>query len=136
MKWIKFTERECDLFTVFCIAQSYINEYKKNIGKNFSNYLAIYREGVVHSYRNEEEFDDILSIIKTKGVKRLGTILDNLNSVNSKLEKFLEYKELNKLTNKELACLFRKLVRLLIRYFSLFTLPKYYGLVFEREDIP
>jgi len=135
MKWIKFTERELDLFTVYCIMTGYLKNYRKNIGKNLKNFLLIYKNGISHSYRSKKEYDEFLNELKKRKPKVFKKILDKLSVQNKKLNKFLEYRKLDNLNDKQLLKFFTVFVNVYQNYFSLFTLPKYFGMVLNENDL-
>ena len=135
MEWIKFTERECDLFTTYCIMVGYLRNYKKNIGKNLKNFLMAHKNGLVHSWRLKSEYDKFLNELKAKKIESLEKILDKLNIQNEKLKKFLNYKKLDNLSDKQLLKIFIDFVDIYQNYFPLFTLPKYFGLVLDENNL-
>lgn len=133
-KWTKFTERECDLFTVVCILMGYTKIFKKHIGTNFKNFLTVYKNGIVNSYRDSIEYENMLERVKGKKLELL-KILNKLEKQNKSLNEFLEYKSLENFSDKKLLEIFKKFVKVYQGYFPLFTLPKYYGMVFERNEL-
>lgn len=135
MEWIKFTERECDLFTAYCIMIGYLNNYKKNIGGNLKNFLMMHENGIVHSWRLKKEYDKFLNELKKKKLESFEKILDKLNIQNDKLKNFLEYRKLDNLNNKELLKTFINFVNVYQNYFPLFTLPKYFGMVLDENKL-
>jgi|GEM_PF-3222760 len=64
--WTKFTERECDLFTAYCIMMGYLRNYQKNIGINFKNFLMISNQGIIFSWRYKKEYETFLNSLKRK----------------------------------------------------------------------
>lgn len=135
MEWTKFTERECDLFTTYCIMIGYLKNYKKNIGKNLKNFLMMHQNGIVHSWRLKNEYDEFLKELKTKKLEILEKILDKLENQNEKLKKFLEYRKLDNTTDKQLLKIFIDFINVYQNYFPLFTLPKYFGMVLSENDL-
>ena len=135
MEWTKFTERECDLFTTYCIMIGYLKNYKKNIGKNLKNFLMMHENGIVHSWRLKSEYDEFLNELKTKKLGVFEEILDRLKNQNENLKKFLEYKNLDNLTDKQLLRVFINFVNVYQNYFPLFTLPKYFGMVLDENRL-
>jgi len=135
MEWTKFTERECDLFTTYCIMIGYLKNYKKNIGKNLNNFLMMHENGIVHSWRLKSEYDELLNELKTKKLGIFEEILDRLKNQNEKLKKFLEYKNWDNLTDKQLLRIFINFVNIYQNYFPLFTLPKYFGMVLDENKL-
>jgi len=133
-KWIKFTEREADLFTVFCILFGYTKIFKKHIGINFQNFLVVYKKGIASSYRESIEYEAILQHIK-KNKRWFLEILNKLEKQNKLLKNFLAYKDFKEFSDQKLLNLFKKFVKIYQGYFPLFTLPKYYGMVFERKEL-
>ena len=135
MEWTKFTERECDLFTAYCIMIGYLKNYKKNIGKNLKNFLMMHENGIVHSWRLKSEYDEFLAELKTKDLKIFEELLDKLKVQNEKLKKFLEYKKLSDFSDEDLLKIFINFIDVYQNYFPLFTLPKYYGMVINENDL-
>ncbi|KKU48178.1 hypothetical protein A3E96_02935 [Candidatus Uhrbacteria bacterium RIFCSPHIGHO2_12_FULL_46_13] len=135
MEWTKFTERECDLFTTYCIMIGYLKNYKKNIGKNLKNFLMMHENGIVHSWRLKSEYDEFLNELKTKKLEIFEKILDKLKKQNERLKKFLECKKLDNFTDKQLLKIFTDFVNIYQNYFPLFTLPKYFGMVLNENDL-
>lgn len=133
-KWTKFTERECDLFTVVCILSGYTKIFKKHIGLNFKNFLVVYKNGIVNSYRDSAEYENMLQRVKKKKTEFL-KILNKLEKQNKLLKQFLAYRDFKDFSDKDLLTLFEKFVKVYQEYFSLFTLPKYYGMVFKRNQL-
>ncbi len=134
-KWIKFTERECDLFTAYNIMIGYLKNYRKNIGRNFRNFLMINKNGIIHSWRQEKEYGNFLKILKTKNQKCLENILDKLELKNKKLLEFLKYKRLDEFSDKSLTSIFKKFIKIYQNYFALFTLPKYFGMMTDEKNL-
>lgn len=135
MEWTKFTERECDLFTTYCIMIGYLKNYRKNIGKNLKNFLMMHKNGIVYSWRLKSEYDQFLNELKTKKLGVFEEILDKLKKQNEKLKKFLEYKNWDNLTDKQLLRVFINFVNVYQNYFPLFTLPKYFGMVLDENRL-
>jgi len=135
MEWIKFTERECDLFTAYCIMIGYLRNYEKNIGKNLKNFLMISKAGIIHSWRSKTEYDDFLAILERKNLEVFEGILDRLNKQNEKLKKFLWYKKLENYNDRDLLKIFKEFVDVYQNYFPLFTLPKYFGMVLDEKKL-
>lgn len=133
MKWVKFTEREIDFFTASCIAIGYTTHLKKYIGVNFRNFLMIYKKGVVASYREQNEFRNILKLVR-RSKNKFESILDALQEKNLELKKYLKIKDLSKYDEDELKELFSEFSGLFCSHFPLFTLPRYYGEVFDWKD--
>ena len=96
-KWIKFTEREADLFTAFCILSGYTKIFKKHIGVNFKNFLVVYKKGMVNSYRDDTEYEAILQRIK----KNKGQFLEILNKLEKQNELLKEQQKLREENKKE-----------------------------------
>lgn len=134
MNWIRFTKRECDLFTAYCILRGYTVLFKKYIGKNFRNFLVINKNRIIHSYREITEYEDILQCLKKQKKGLLG-ILNKLDKNNKELNKFLKFRKFNNYNDRGLITLFKKFVEVYQNYFPLFTLPKYYGIVFGQKDL-
>jgi len=134
MRWVKFTERECDLFTAYCILLGYTKFFDKQIGLNFKNFLLIYKKGRVYSYRNAKEYNSFLGFLKNKRANFL-VILSKLNRQNEKLKVFLKIKNLDSFTDLKLLNLFKNFLEIYLNYFPLFTIPKYYGMVFQESDL-
>ena len=133
-KWTKFTERECDLFTVICILFGYTKIFKEHIGINFRNFFVVYKNGIVNSYRDSSEYKNILRRVKRKKLE-FSKILRKLERQNKLLKEFLKYRRLERLPDKKLLEIFKKFVKTYQRYFPLFTLPKYYGMVFNESEL-
>ncbi|MDD2807707.1 MAG: PEP-utilizing enzyme [Patescibacteria group bacterium] len=136
MKWLKFTERECDLFTAYCIMVGYLKNYQKNIGKNLENFLLVCQCGMVNSWRLEDEYKAFLNYLKTKKLGEFEKILDRLDVQNEKMKKFLSYKTLDNFNDNQLVRIFINFVDVYQNYFALFTLPKYFGMVLDESKLP
>jgi len=135
MEWIKFTERECDLFTAYCIMIGYIKNYKKNIGKNISNFLMAHKKDIVNSWRLKSEYENFLKKLEKKSSKDLEIILDNLKIHNEKLKKFLKIKTLENFDDEKILKIFVDFIDIYQNYFPLFTLPKYFGMFLSEENL-
>ena len=133
LKWIKFTERECDLFTAYCIMIGYLQYYKDIAGANFNNFLLINKNGIVHSWRLESEYNTFLKKLKNEKPDKFLKLLNNLDKQNKKLLKFLDYNNLQDYSNNELLKIFSNFVGNYSKYFSLFTLPKYFGMILDEK---
>ncbi|MFA5021674.1 MAG: PEP-utilizing enzyme [Patescibacteria group bacterium] len=133
-RWTKFTERKIDLFTAYCILLGYTKFFNKQIGFSFKNFLLIYKKGIVYSYRDTKEYEFFLNFLKNKKAKFL-IILSKLDRQNKKLKIFLKIKKMSSLTDLELLNLFKSFLAVYLDYFPLFTIPKYYGMVFKESDL-
>lgn len=135
-KWIKFTERECDLFTAYCIMTGYLKYYQKNIGVNFKNFLMVNNNGIILSWRLQAEYESFLASLKRKKLQTFEKLLDKLHQQATRLQKFLKYSHLDKCSDANLSKKFSYFVNVYQSYFALFTLPKYFGMVLNQDELP
>lgn len=136
MKWIKFTEREVDLFTASSIAIGYTVYLKKYLGVNFKAILLIYKHDVVNSHREENDYKKVLSLTKDKS--KFVSILNELEKRNKILRRYIGLKDrdLSKLSDSDFKNFFMIFSRSYCEYFPLFVLPRYFGLMLNFEDLP
>lgn len=132
--WIKFTERECDFLTSYCIMLGYLRRYRENVGRNFKNLLVLHEKGIVRSFRLQSEYNDFLYFLKNNP-QYLEPALNRLSKINIKLNSFLQLRGLDRLDAPELLNLFKTFVSEYQSYFALFTLPKYYGMVINKNHM-
>lgn len=134
MQWTKFTQRECDLFTVFCIIGGYTNYFKPYAGVHFKNLVLVYKNGVVSSYRREDEYNDILDRLRRRRQSFYSNLV-KLEKQDAVLMKYTKDKDFARYTDQALLRFFAQFVKEYQRYFALFTLPKYYGMIVQNSSL-
>ncbi|MFZ2190372.1 MAG: PEP-utilizing enzyme [Candidatus Magasanikiibacteriota bacterium] len=135
MEWIKSTERECSLFSYLCNVYGYQKNYKKYIGRNWKYFLLLHKNGLNKSYREKREYQEILDLVKSIGVDKLSKILFDLEENYKKMAQYLEIDDLSKHTDIGLYNFFKRFVSDYQEHFTLFLLPKYFGLVYGESDL-
>jgi len=132
MKWIKTTQRELSLFSYLCNIEGYVGGYKKYIGRNWKYFLLTGSKGMNTTYREENEYNDILKLVKKNGVTKLDFVLENLKKNCLKMDRYLKIYKLDNYSDKKILDLVCGFIRDFRDHYVLYLLPKYFGLVFSK----